>query len=341
LANIKKSILEKVYANTAYFEGGYKALAGNADGQGISLGFLQWNFGQKTLQPLLLRVFNDYPQLAIGLLPSEGQWLKLALDNDTAYDWSLQIQENNYVLDPWRTAFYSLCCTPEFQQIQNDAAQVYLNIAINMAEGFGITTDRGLALCFDIAVQLGGLRPYELAEPTYIEKLEAVANAGVAKSSSRWQEDVRKRKFAIVYGYDLGRGYSGIEFTDESMYEEEVTETETVENNIPEATQSINLLHDHNIISNVDDWIPYVYDGGTVEGINMYYLILKFVACYYTRDNFNDVVYTLSGMILKDGTAIIGDTQYWMENAQEGQTCEGKNVEVVINRMAQYIRENS
>jgi hypothetical protein len=47
---------------TGSFEGksGWKNLAGNFDGQGISLGIMQQNLGQGTLQPLLVEMFTSY-----------------------------------------------------------------------------------------------------------------------------------------------------------------------------------------------------------------------------------------------------------------------------------------
>lgn len=218
---LKQSALDKAFAVTSFYEGGYCAISGNSDGQGLSIGFLQWNFGQGTLQPLLLRVFNEFPQIAQDLFPDGGQWLKLALDNGTAYDWSLQIQIDNKVVDPWYTALYNLCSTPEFQKIQQDAAQQYVDYAVNMCNEFELTTDRAFALMFDIAVQCGPMNGYELAEPTYQSKLEAVANAAVRKCNPKWQDDVGKRKLAIVYSSDFGRGWSRVLFDDESAFEDE------------------------------------------------------------------------------------------------------------------------
>lgn len=221
---LKQTALDKAFAVTSYYEGGYCGIAGNTDGQGLSLGFLQWNFGQGTLQPLLLRVFNEHPQLT-NLMPENGKWLLDALQNGWIMDWALQIQDNNQVIDPWYTALYNLCCTPEFQKIQQDAAKEYVNYAINMCNGFGLTTDRAFALMFDIAVQCGPINGYELAEPTYAEKLEAVANAAVRKCNPQWQDDVGKRKLAIVHGVDFGRGWADIEFDDETAFEEEQNAT--------------------------------------------------------------------------------------------------------------------
>lgn len=222
---LKQSTLDKAFAVTSYFEGGYNAISGNGDGQGLSLGFLQWNFGQGTLQPLFMRLFNEFPEVAEAIFPEGGKWLKDALENDWVMDWALQIQENNKVVDPWKSALYSLCNTEEFRQIQKDAAQEYVDYAINMCSKFSLTTDRSFSLMFDIAVQCGPVNGYDLAEPTYINKLEAVANASVKRCSTMWQSDVGKRKLAIVYSKDMGRGWANVEFDDNLAFEEDVQES--------------------------------------------------------------------------------------------------------------------
>lgn len=55
----------KILSLTTYFEtnkkidDAFKIVAGNFDGQGISFGCLQWNFGQQTLQPIFLKYFES------------------------------------------------------------------------------------------------------------------------------------------------------------------------------------------------------------------------------------------------------------------------------------------
>lgn len=109
----------------------------------------------------------------------------------------------------------------------------------------------------------------------------------------------------------------------------------------PEISESISILNKHSIIKDPSYWLENAHDSGAVNGEYMQQLIKNFVACYYTRPDFNEVLYTLSGMQLKDGTAIVSDTAYWCNNCAELKTVEGCWVEIVINRMAKYIQENS
>lgn len=63
---------------TGSYEGnvGWKNLAGNFDGQGISMGLMQQNLGQGTLQPLWIEMFQRDPQ-ALENLFSSGQRLSM------------------------------------------------------------------------------------------------------------------------------------------------------------------------------------------------------------------------------------------------------------------------
>lgn len=100
---------------------------------------------------------------------------------------------------------------------------------------------------------------------------------------------------------------------------------------LPEATKSINILAGHSIIGDTSYWIQNVWDGGSIEGEYMATIIKRFVACYKILNTYYEVIDELVSM------GIIGDKSYWLENAKEGRTVEGKYAEIVINRMANYI----
>lgn len=60
---------------TGSFEGraGWSNLAGNFDGQGMSLGLNQQNLGQGTLQPLLNQMFADHPEIMTSLFSTPNR----------------------------------------------------------------------------------------------------------------------------------------------------------------------------------------------------------------------------------------------------------------------------
>jgi hypothetical protein len=202
---------------TSSFEGsGYDQITGNIDGQYMSVGLLQWNFGQGTLQPLLNRLFNEFPEIPQKYMPEGGKWLKRALAEGWEREWALQTQIKNQVVDPWLTALKNVCNTAEFQKIQDDAIEDYESIAFSMCDAFDLKTDRAYCLFFDIAVQNGSLKYFDIPETEYKKKLEAIATAAVLKSKVEWRENVRSRKKCIVDGYGYVHGkYYVLPFTDE------------------------------------------------------------------------------------------------------------------------------
>lgn len=251
---LKKSVWQKAIKITGYFEGsGYTTITGNFDGQGISIGFLQWNARQGTLQPLIQIFLNEYSNVAIHVFGDAKQQLQDALNNDfLQFAISINDSKNN-IIEPWYSMFYAMCSTPEFQQIQDDAAAWYKNKAISMCEQWNLTTDRAFCLAFDIAVQCGGLAYYDMIETEYIERLKSWAEVAALRANQRWADDVRKRKYAIVYGCDQGRGWpDDVQFDDESAFEEEnQTEQEAVIMTVDEAIQ---VLAEKGIINTPEYW---------------------------------------------------------------------------------------
>ena len=59
-------------------------LTGNFDGQGVSFGALQWNFGQGTLQPLLQEMFNSHREIAATIFEANLESLEQAINSGTA-----------------------------------------------------------------------------------------------------------------------------------------------------------------------------------------------------------------------------------------------------------------
>ncbi|MBC7419957.1 MAG: hypothetical protein H7328_04445 [Bdellovibrio sp.] len=69
---------------TGSFEGreGWKNITGNFDGQGMSLGLMQQNFGQGSLQPLLIKMFKqDNASLARNFVNADYLSLKVMLED--------------------------------------------------------------------------------------------------------------------------------------------------------------------------------------------------------------------------------------------------------------------
>ena len=194
-------------------------LAGNFDGQGISFGTLQWNLGQGTLQPMLNKMLSDHPDIMANAFGDGFDALKTMLAGPTVAQlaWAQSVQDTTgkAVADPWKSRFVELGRTPEFQAIEIAAADGYRKKGEELFERFALTTERAMALMFDIAVQNGDIsskvetlirQDYAAipdgTDPLQAEvlKMQAVANRRAEAAKPESVEDVRRRKLLIANG---------------------------------------------------------------------------------------------------------------------------------------------
>lgn len=157
---LSTALKKKLLKNTGFFEGnnGYSTVTGNFDGQGISFGIIQYNLGQKTLQPILEDLIDDNYSTVVSCFGStKAKTLKSVIKNyslSEQIDWgdSISTSKGN-VKDAWKTCFEALgkeqCCI----NLQIKYAASYFNRALSFASSFGIKSTQGLAYLFDQAVQ--------------------------------------------------------------------------------------------------------------------------------------------------------------------------------------------
>ncbi len=205
----------------------FASMTGNFDGQGMSFGALQWNFGQGTLQPLLQEILTDHPDVASSIFGTSLNQLQQALGGGKeaamSFAASIQDQATKKIADPWKQMFRALGLTPEFQTIQVKGAATYYGRAVNLCREYALRSKRGRALMFDICVQNGsiggavaaqivadfGRLPQSLAaDDVEVEKMRIVANRRAEAANPRFVEDVRKRKLCIAEGKGVVHGIS-------------------------------------------------------------------------------------------------------------------------------------
>ncbi len=203
----------------------FAGLSGDFDGQGISLGVLQWNFGQDSLQPMLQQMLSRHRRTARTVFQSNFDVLRGALGSDKAglmrFARNIQDPIRHFVNEPWRGMFKSLCRTEEFQAIQAEHAGKLFGAARDLVREYGLWSQRAAALMFDIKVQNGsigrpvkaqiladfGRLPRALAkENTEIERMIIIANRRAEAANPRWIEDVRARKLCIARGEGVVHG---------------------------------------------------------------------------------------------------------------------------------------
>lgn len=222
---------ERAVALSGSFETGggapdcFSALAGDFDGQGLSFGALQWNFGQGTLQPILEGLLSDHQEVMETAFDTHLPELTAALAGGKAavlaFARSIQDPVRRAVEEPWRGMFRALGRTPECQAAQTEAAGAYARKGRSLASTYGLWSERGYALMFDIAVQNGDIGsaartrildgfaalPAGLPEDEReLQKMRIVANRRAEAASAKFVEDVRRRKLCIANGAGVVHG---------------------------------------------------------------------------------------------------------------------------------------
>ncbi|GLI36821.1 peptidoglycan-binding protein [Geobacter hydrogenophilus] len=203
----------------------FASASGDFDGQGLSFGALQWNLGQGSLQPLFQEMAEKYPNELQGICHDYFSELKAIFtsDKDDQLVWVRSVQDNKRfsLFEPWKGLLATLGRTDEFQEIQVNAAGKLFDDAKDLCAEYGLWSERGVALMFDIKTQNGSISPLvksqimadfarlgkDLSTDEAEEaRLVIVANRRAEACNPRWIEDVRKRKVAIAHGEGMVHG---------------------------------------------------------------------------------------------------------------------------------------
>ena len=228
---LDKPLDYKCLALTASFETGkgipecFAGLSGDFDGQGMSFGVLQWNFGQNSLQPLLMEMINEHPKIIKEIFQTNYNVLLKALNSDKeklmVFARSIQHPVKHYIYEPWKGLFKSLGRTEEFQNIQVRHANKLYQSALKLCSEYGLWLERAVALMFDIKVQNGSIQkrvrtqilkdfenlPTDLSKKKLeVQKMRIVANKRAEAANRRWVEDVRARKLCLANGRGIVHG---------------------------------------------------------------------------------------------------------------------------------------
>ena len=217
MAEAPPAIFDRCLQLTADFEGqGFQKLVGNFDGAGLTWGIIGFTLQHGEVQRILTEAQQTYPNLfeeAFGDLKDEIIRV-LGQSRSEQLGWAdgISIGSSKYrVEERWGQAFAALGTFPEVQAIQLRRVKKYWDIAVRDAERFGLETELGISLCFDIAVQNGGIdsdteepriRRWLADNPAASERDRCIHIADVVAENSRpeYVEDVRQRKRTVATG---------------------------------------------------------------------------------------------------------------------------------------------
>jgi len=210
-------IFDRCLQVTADFEGhGFQKVEGNFDGAGITWGIIGYTLQHGEIQKIIVEVRRDHPHL----LDQAFGNLKQPLLTVVEQNWTMQLAWANSISlgtnksrveETWAEAFATFGSFPEVQVIQLRRVNDYWKLAQHDAARFSLKTETGVALCFDIAVQNGGIdnlteapriNHWMMQNPGHSERdlLLRISDIVAEASNPKWVEDVRARKRTIASG---------------------------------------------------------------------------------------------------------------------------------------------
>lgn len=227
------TVRDRVLSITACFQARstYRTVTGNDDGLLVRAGLMRWSLGMATLQPLLKEMIRRSPDVMVEHLgPVRGRLLASLAEGKTPWrDAAIDLTgasigaRSRALLPEWQSGLESLMGSAIGIAVQRDAMAPLLDEARGWCSTYGVETERGLALFFDIRVQHGGIEPHckarilDRIRPGMAdqERLAIVAEECVASGLGRRRGVVLSRKLCIIHGkgdvdgrtYDLAREF--------------------------------------------------------------------------------------------------------------------------------------
>ena len=220
------TIKDRCLQLTADFEGhGFGKAVGDFDNAGLTWGIIGFTLRNGEVQAILDEVLRNHAHCidkAFGGLAAALREMLVA-DRQRQMDWarSISLGTQRYkIVSDWAAAFEALGDFPEVQALQMQRVERYWAIAVRDFEMFELKTERGMALCFDVAVQNGGVDATERDDVAWEEdkkpglaerdRLVLIGTVVADHSLAKWREAVRRRKLAIATGEGMvnGSGYA-------------------------------------------------------------------------------------------------------------------------------------
>ena len=206
---------------TASFENhGFGLAVGNFDKALLTWGIVGFTLASGEIQKIVANVQASHPERLQGAF---GSSLAELLDlmqapKDRQKQWANDhTLRSGQLAEPWRSMFGVFGSFPEVQNEQIALVRSdYLLPALTTCRTFGLRSELGLALAFDIHVQNGGIKPAarkQIQATRHDDTSESelrtlIANAVADCAAAKWREDVRRRKLAVATGRGVVHGYT-------------------------------------------------------------------------------------------------------------------------------------
>lgn len=216
------ALFERSLELTAAFEGhNYTLAVGDFDGAWLTWGIVGFTMKFGKVQEIIAETNQVHPELIQQAFGDAAGTLMQIMGSmpDQQKNWADSISINGRLAAPWRQQFQTLGDFPEVRAIQRQIAHDdYYTPCLTTARAFGLQSELGLALCFDIHVQNGSINSTARSliqkqlsgnpNPTEAVLRQIIANAVADAGIPAFREDVRSRKIAIATGAGSVHGAS-------------------------------------------------------------------------------------------------------------------------------------
>ncbi len=222
-------LFERCLQVTARFEGhGFGAVAGNFDGAGLTWGVIGFTLKYGELQTVVKQAHAQNALLLRECFGDKVDELMARMDapiDAALFEWadSISAGANKYaVQEPWRSSFSKFGMHETVREIQRQhARERYFEPALltgkRVQENNELSSEFGIALCFDIHVQNGGIEEGELeayrhklasfdGQATDSDKRLALARIVADNSKAKYRDDVFARKSTLATGAGFVHG---------------------------------------------------------------------------------------------------------------------------------------
>lgn len=211
------SLFQRSLQLTGAWEGtGYSGANGNFDGQGITWGVVGFTWGNGELQGILREIQRSHPASFTAAFQALESIIKdilsQSLPAQMAWAQSISTNTGNSVQPPWAAAFEALGNDVLVQSIENAHAQHYWIAAVNLAQQFGLRSERALALCFDISVQNTVTQTMiseilqQIKGADENDRLQIIAHVIAEHTNPNYLNDVLMRKMTFIHGQGTVHG---------------------------------------------------------------------------------------------------------------------------------------
>jgi hypothetical protein len=209
------SLRERCLGLTSTFEGhGYTLAEGNFDGAGVTWGIIGFTLKGGELTSIVNAAYKSNPALVRDCFGDGTDTLLKVLAEpwDQQLAWASSVSSGaskSTLAEPYKSGFRKLGESPLGQQLQQQRVDAdYFLPAMATAKAYGLETELGVALSFDIHVQDGGINHTVGAtvraqvKPGMPEKdvRVLIANGIADHALPAWREDVRTRKLTVATG---------------------------------------------------------------------------------------------------------------------------------------------